>query len=338
MQREERPERAYGPYEHRKRWRVVVVRADGERVTGSFASFAKAQERIDEVNQEAGGRTVSAAVDEYVVHCRARNLGAGTVATIAFRLRGLLDTAGRDRWIYTVTPAIAAELFERRSVDVGGETQRKEIDTARAFAAWCIEKRWLRADPFAELAPTKPRGGRKATLRIEESRKLIDAALDETSLAGLAVAFVFMMGVRASEVTDRVVRDVDDGARILWIDRAKTRAGERHLEIPIALRVRMAELVAGRGGGEPLWGDVDRHWLARHTRRLCRAAKVPVVSPQNLRATNASIGATEVSVEHVARALGHAGTAVTRRHYLAPGAEQVGQQRAALRALAGGKQ
>jgi hypothetical protein len=43
-------------------------------------------------------------------------------------------------------------------------------------------------------------------------------------------------------------------------------------------------------------------------------------------------------VEHVAAALGQTGPAVTRRHYLAAGAEQDGKQRAALSVITGGRQ
>jgi hypothetical protein len=32
-----------------------------------------------------------------------------------------------------------------------------------------------------------------------------------------------LMGMRASEVVNRVTRDVDDGGRLLWIPEAKTR-------------------------------------------------------------------------------------------------------------------
>lgn len=90
-------------------------------------------------------------------------------------------------------------------------------------------------------------------------------------------------------------------------------------------------------GAEPLWGDVDRHWLGYHVRRLAGAAKVPVVCPQALRGTQSSIAARAVPVEQVAEALGQTGPEVTRRHYLARGAEQDGQQRAALRVLVGGQ-
>ena len=58
--------------------------------------------------------------------------------------------------------------------------------------------------------------------------------------------------------------------------------------------------------------------------RLCRLAKVPVVCTQGLRGTQSTISIEAVSVEHVAAALG---PRVTRRSYLAPGAEQSSRAR-----------
>jgi len=144
--------------------------------------------------------------------------------------------------------------------------------------------------------------------------------------------------MRASEIVNRQVRDVDDSGRVLWIERAKTRKGDRHLEVPEVLRGPLIEICAGRDSKARLFGDVDRHWVGYHVRRLCRAAKVPEVCPHGLRGTQASISVLAVPAEHVAAALGQTGPAVTRRHYLAKGAEARGRGRAALRVLNGGKQ
>jgi integrase len=170
----------------------------------------------------------------------------------------------------------------------------------------------------------------------DEARRFLTTAFAENSESGLAAAMALLMAMRASEITDRVARDIDDGGRILWIERAKTRAGDRQLEIPEVLRLRLVALAANRAPDERLFGDVDRHWVGYHVRRLCKAAKVPTVTPHGLRGTHSSISAQAVPIDHVARALGHAGTQVTRQHYLAPGSEAPRKQRVVLKALAGG--
>lgn len=331
-------ERIYGPYPHRNKWRVVVVRADGERITGSYSSFAAAQKAIDDVRAKTDGRTVSVAVDAYVQHLRDAGRKSGTIATVKYRLRGMLRTNERDMHLRSLTPVVAKTLFARRATELAGETQHGEINTASCFASWCVGQGWLKIDPFAALEPTKPRTAGKPQLHIDEARRWLDVAIDEGSDASIAAALTILMGLRASEVTSRAVRDVDDGARVLWIEKAKTKAGNRAMEIPLVLRPALAALVAGRGGGELLWREEnrDRHWVYRNVRRLCKVAGVPVIPPHGMRGTWATLAKPTRSTEDVAIALGHAGPAVTRRHYLSDGAEQLSQQRATLRVLAGG--
>jgi integrase len=328
----ERRDRAYGPYKHRDKFRVVVVRADGERITATFASQAVAKQRVDEVNAEAVGRTVSAAIDAFMATSTAK---PRSKKTVEHRLRGILGD--RYRLLRKLTPQVARDLFAARAAVTSGDTQFHELASVRSFMRWCIGKGWIRVDPFAGIEPTKPRKRGKPQLRIEEARKLLDTCMAEDSKAATAVALALLCGMRASSVTDRTVRDLDDGARVLWIENDKTDAGDRRLEVPEVLRARLAKLAAGRPGGAKLFVDANRDWLRYHCRRLCKVAGVAVVSPHGLRGTHASLARPAVPVEHVARVLGHAGTAVTSKHYIAPGVEADLDQRAVLTVLDGGR-
>ncbi len=276
---------------------------------------------------------MSAAVDEYTAHLKAR--GQKSHETTGYRLRGILQTTGRDRMLRTLTPKIAKQLFRDRAPDISPDTQVGELGAASRFSQWCVDQGWLAADPFVGIEPTGERARGKDTLRIDEARRFIDHALAEEHASGLPAAMALLMGLRVSEVVKRAVRDLDDGGRVLWIVRAKTRKGNRTLEVPLVIRERLVELVKGRPSGERIWSG-SRHWLAYHVERIAKAAGVVRVTPQGLRGTQASISAGAVSVEHVAAALGHTGPTITRRHYLAKGAEQDGQQRRALKVLQGG--
>ena len=48
----------------------------------------------------------------------------------------------------------------------------------------------------------------------------------------IAALVSLLMGMRASEITTRIVRDLDDSGRLLWIPHAKTEAGKRTLQVP----------------------------------------------------------------------------------------------------------
>lgn len=326
----EKRDRAYGPYPHRDKFRVVVVGADGTRATATYASEAVARKRVAEVNAEAIGRTVSGAIDEYLAHSTAK---PRSKKTVEHRLRGI--TGAQHRLLRKLTPTVARELFAARAEQTSGDTQFHELASARAFAAWCIEKGWIERDPFAGLKPTKPRRRGKPQLRADEAKKLLEACLAEDSTAATAVALTLLTGMRASAVTNRAVRDLDDGARVLWIENDKTAAGERRLEVPTVLRPRLAALAAGRHGEQRLFVNANRDWLRYQVRRLCGAAGVKVVGPHSLRGTYASLARGVVPVEQVAAALGHSGVSVTRQHYLAPGLEQSLDQRAVTALLTG---
>jgi hypothetical protein len=98
------------------------------------------------------------------------------------------------------------------------------------------------------------------------------------------------MGMRASEVTDRLVRDIDDDGRVLIIPHAKTRAGVRRLRIPEVLQPLLAALATAKEQNERLFGaDANRYWLRLAVRRICRIAKTPIIGPHGLRGTHATL-------------------------------------------------
>jgi integrase len=326
------PDRAYGPYRNRDKFRVVIVGADGIRTASTYSNEATAIRIVAEVNAETLGRTVSDAINAFMAQS---TMKPRSQKTFTQRLRGI--TGKQERLLRKLTPQVARDHFAMRAQKTSGDTQFHELASAHAFAKWCISKGWLKVDPFVGLKPTKPRKRGKPQLRIDEARKFIDTCLAEDSPAATAGALALFCGMRASSVTDRTVRDLDDGCRVLWIENDKTEAGDRRLEVPEVLRARLAALAAGRPGGAKLFVNGNRDWLRYHTRRLAKTAGVSMVSPHGLRGTHASLARKEVSTEHVARTLGHAGTAITHRHYIAPGIEREIEQRAVLAVLQGGK-
>ena len=150
-----------------------------------------------------------------------------------------------------------------------------ELATARTFASWCVGQGWLPSDPSDGLEVTGARARGKAQLHIDEARRFVETALGEGDERGLAAAMALLMGLRASEITNRVVRDVDDAARVLWIERVKTRAGDRRLEVPEVLRPRLAALVAGRAPDAPLFGaQCLTHRINRHLPQIVFAGRL----------------------------------------------------------------
>jgi integrase len=202
---------------------------------------------------------------------------------------------------------------------------------AKSFFSWSIERGYVGANPFSKVEPVGKENTGKPQLRIDEARKFLDAAFTyyqekQHPLAIGAVA-ALLMGLRASEVLDREVRDVEDGGRYLCIDRGKTPNAARRPEVPDLLRPYLLELMQDKRPDELLFGPSSsgrpkrRQLLHAMVQRLCRLAGVPVVCTHSLRGLFATLGVQSGSVTHaVAATLGHGSFAITQRHYAQPDA------------------
>ena len=137
-----------------------------------------------------------------------------------------------------------------------------------------------------------------------------------------------MLGMRASEVLCRIVRDLDDSGRVLWITRGKTDNARRRLNVPEVLRPLLLRCAEGKSPDEFLFGCSPVHpdkpltdaWLWTRIQRLCKEAGVPRISTHSLRGLHSTLaleaGATSSAV---AAALGHGSFQITAKHYAAPG-------------------
>jgi integrase len=125
-----------------------------------------------------------------------------------------------------------------------------------------------------------------------------------------------LLGMRAGEIAERIVRDLDAGGTKLHITRAKTEAGIRTMKIPEVLQPLLKELAKGKQPGDRIFGDLNRFRVRHHVRRICRLAAVPIVSPHGLRGTHGRLAVEAgISGDVVAASLGHESFEVTKQHY-----------------------
>lgn len=320
MPRKQGNERALGPYKHGTKWRVVYVAASGAREVESYETEAEAIEARDAARLTAGNRSVMDAIGEYLKeHAECRG-----VETMRYRLRSLLRVKDGDRPLVSLTAAVARDLYAKRTTEVKPDTHHGELRYARQFCGWCVKRGYLRIDPFAGIETVGKKSKGKPKLRVNESRTFLAMLLADESVEATAVLTAFLLGMRATSVVERTVEDLDDGGRLFWITKDKTKSGEREIEIPEVLSERLLKLAEGKAPTDRLFGDVDRHWLLRATVRYCKAAGVKRVTPHGLRGSGATSAVRMGgSVEDVARALGHADRGATARaHYIGGGAEE----------------
>jgi integrase len=86
------------------------------------------------------------------------------------------------------------------------------------------------------------------------------------------------MGMRANEIVSRVVRDLDDDGKLLWIPDSKTEAGRRTLQVPELLRPLLKALAEGKSPDAKLFGYHWLDWVRKWVKRICDAAGVPKVT------------------------------------------------------------
>lgn len=345
--------RVYGPYPARKGLRLVILEGSARKsvIVASVAEAEKVRADLEAALRQRSGRSIAVALGEYedyLLHTR----GAATAPHIA---RAIARFIGEDGMLGDISPARASAMYEAETRRVlGGKGQpvaaashRTLLGQCKRFYAWAVERGYASENPFASVKPVgKPKVG-KAQLRIDEARRFVATAMAQAQAgdpAATASLLALMLGMRAGEVLARIVRDLDDGGRVLWITRGKTDNARRRLEIPEVLRPCMARLADGKSPHELLFGESPIHagkpltdaWLWGHVRRLCDEAGVPRVSTHSLRGLHSTLaieaGATSTAV---AAALGHGSFQITAKHYAAPGVIDRARSKSVEQALNG---
>jgi integrase len=357
--------RATGPYEKRREgratlWIATVHGADGRRVDASYPTEAAAKKAIDDFN-DANRReevsTIEAAVAAYLAHKRVVDeCKDSTLKTTEFRLDSLLGPV-YDLAVDRLTKAQAAKLYEKRYTAVATDTHRAELAETRRFFAWAVKKRYVRGNPFIEVAPVGKKSKGKVQLHADEARTFLAHAfevadavpihentyLGDRARGALGALCALLLALRAGEVAALHVRDVDDEGKMLWVaeEDGKTDAARRPLRVPDMLAERLWGLAKERGGSEPLWiAQHTRQWTLKTVKRMCADAGVPVVTAHGLRGTLATLAtAAGVGLLDLSKMLGHSdGGKVATQHYIKKGtAAEAARERGWNGLLQGGK-
>jgi integrase len=203
------------------------------------------------------------------------------------------------------------------------------------------KKKWIPRNPLDEVEGVGRRRHGKAQLRIGEARRWVTKAVE---LAGggeegaVAALMALVMGMRANEIVTRVVRDLDEGATVLWIPTSKTEAGRRTLQVPGLLQPYLLAMAEGKPSEARLFGHHWRDWVRKWVNRICVAARVPVVTAHGMRGLHSTLAVEHgVSAHVVAASLGHESSATTMQSYVRPEAAAGAVQRRVLTVLAGGR-
>lgn len=264
MGRRRKGERNLGPYRDGRRWHVVLVGADGERILHYFETEGRAKKfrAIAEEQLVRSATTITQALDAYEQHLKEKGNKPKSYRETARRMR--LFFSDTDLALDMITPKVAEGCY-RRLVDQGysADTHRNIWAEAKSFLRWCVGKKWLARNALEHVQGIGRRRHGKPQLRLDEARKWLTKTM-ELAYTGkdgaLAAALTLLLGLRASEIIQRQVLDVDDGGRLLWVPDSKTEAGRRTQQVPKIRRPRLRRLAENRPGDELLFGHHYRKW------------------------------------------------------------------------------
>lgn len=327
MPRRKLGERCVGPYPHRRGWRLRIFEADGTRRSRTFSTRARAEayKQLFSADAARGDTTVDQAIEAYEKHLRdeKQNKPKSYTETLR-RLRRFFPDGKLE--LDMLTPVTARAAY-KALVDAGlaADSHRNMLAEAKTFLRWCMAQHWIARSPLEEVKGTQKRRHGKKQLRLDEARAWAAKAheLAGKEQGAVAALLTLYLGLRVSEVVKARVRDVDDGARLFWVEDTKTEAGRRQLEVPKPLHPHLARLAKGRAGSDWLFaaetgrtGHHDRKWPLRWVRDICIAAGVTAVTAHGMRGLLSTMAVEAGLAGHlVAATMGHESFSTTARSY-----------------------
>ena len=326
MPRRRNPSRVLGPYPKRSKWRLVFCDEGGAE---SFVTY-QTKEEAEQVKRALERQlkreaipTIAQALAEYETYMLdVKQNKPQSVRTTLFRVRSFFPDP--ELTLQDVTPRYAAATYMNLAKVQATDTHRNQLAEVKTFFRWCVKgKKWLKENPLEEIEGVGKRKHGKPQLRIDEARRwlVVANALAEQGDAGAIGAMVtLLLGLRAGEVVSRVVRDLDNGGRLLWIPSSKTEAGRRTLEVPEVLQPHLMALAEAKPPTAPLFGQHWRDWPRKQVARICELARVPKVCAHAMRGLHGTLAIRAGTTPHVvAASLGHETAATTLQSYASPG-------------------
>jgi len=268
---------------------------------------------------------LSSAIKSYLADCGARNLAHSTIASYRKTLEHLQAFRG-DVGMEEIDLAFLSDF--RTSREVKASTSGKELETLRAFCAYCVDRQWLLKNYAQKLKAPKDDGMPTMPYTPEEVEKIL-AACDEIAsgnpaetplVRARAKAECLMLlysGMRISDVVklERRTVDLETGALLLRIQKTGVK---QYIRIHADATAALAAL-PDRGEYFFWSGRGDLITAVKNARRtIQRVLAIAGVDghPHRFRDTfSVSLLDAGEDLRTVQLLLGHASIRTTEKHY-----------------------
>ncbi len=241
-------------------WRVRVVDTETRKKKSYlFATESEARGAmpgIQRAYRRPIGVKMSKALEEYGEHLATRGNRPGRPN----RPRTIETTLGRLGKVFhseiltgELTPAMVRALWDAFKAGKAVDTLLNTLAQAKTFFRWMKARGWLKhpeALDGIEVLGRRKRG--KPQLTEDESKRFLECALGlgrAGDVGAVAAVTALVLGMRGSEIAERIVRDLDAGGTKLRITSAKTAAGVRTMKVPPVLQPLLKALAEGSGSG-----------------------------------------------------------------------------------------
>lgn len=350
MGRRSKGERILGPYQHGSGWRVIEIAGTGERVGTTFASKGQAErfKKLREAQIVADDQTTDSAFEAYEGHLKRKGNSSESIKRTSW---AVLRFFPEPLPLWGLSSKKCQQLYDDLTGVLAVDSHRNALAEVKTFLNWCVEQHWLSRNPAASIKGIGKRKKGKAQLRLKDTRvwyaKAVELA-DDGDDGAIAALMALVLGMRASEITLRRVRDLDEDEHpcdLLVIDEGKTEESARTIEVPDPLRGFLKAQCEGKSRDSYLFptskgkaGHHERGWVRDQVHRICELAKVDKVSAHAMRGTLGTIAMSRGTASHVVvSTLGHADIRTTEQSYARPGSAAVGVRRRGMKVLDGGK-
>lgn len=274
--RRDESERVLGPYadSSERRWLVHLVGGQGGRRVLRFAEEAEAKKFVARTRRKLENQareliTVEIALHEYEGHLKAKGNRPSSLESTMYRLMRMLpagasvpgvDVETARRWYHAF---VTGKGKHGRPLSVA--YHQGALMESRTFFAWCIERGWMKANPFGPVKPVGRKNRGKPQLTADEARRWARVAFElaATEPGAAAALTALLLGLRASEVIDRVVRDLDEDGTVLVVPQGKTANARRRVTIPARLQPILQALIKGKAPSDRIFRftrDAVRYW------------------------------------------------------------------------------